>query len=91
MTNTAARVSQVAQMSTFADPNEPTAQTLTGIAGSGPGGRCVAARSRWLYERRSRRRDAELSRRSTESPISHSIGGHSPTNSARRSAFPRSL
>ena len=27
---------------------------------------------------------------SSESPISHSIGGHRPTNSARRSALPRS-
>ena len=28
--------------------------------------------------------------RSTESPISQNIGGHSPTKSARRSALPRS-
>src|SRR5215207_11275931 len=44
-----------------------------------------------LYGRRSRRRVVWLFRRSSESPISHNIGGQRPTNSARRSAFPRSL
>jgi len=37
-----------------------------------------------------RLRERRASWRLTVSPISQSIGGHSPTNSARRSAFPRS-
>ena len=36
------------------------------------------------------RLDQRSAARSAASPISQNIGGHNPTNSARRSAFPRS-
>ncbi len=48
-----------------------------------------------MRDPRARRRPARIlarrySWRWTESPISQSVGGHSPTKSARRSALPRS-
>jgi hypothetical protein len=67
----------VNQPSPLDGTSAPVRPELLGIAG--------------LYGRRSRRRVVWLFRRSSESPISHNIGGQRPTNSARRSAFPRSL
>jgi UV DNA damage endonuclease len=47
-------------------------------------------RARRAGQRSRRRRRPGRSRRSMESPMSHSVGAQSPTNSARRSALPRS-
>ena len=52
---------------------------------------CHPARYRRVLDHLGRpRAPGRVAARSSESPMSHKLGGHKPTNSARRSALPRS-